>query len=92
MASVTKQDLADARLALALEILQSPNAPQIVSAMQDLTMMQAHAAAQHKRHGNKDRARMWKHAADEFFTVMMCAVYQQADAMRGETDDDLTDE
>lgn len=76
---ITDQELADARLMLALEILDAPNAADIVSAIQHLMIAQAVRAAQERKKGNKRRAKQWKRASDELFTVMMCAVYQNED-------------
>lgn len=82
---VTDQELADARLLLALEILDSDNAVGILEAMQDLIFAQADRAnyldkKKSKKKFLKREAKQWQRAADEFFTVLMCAVYQQEDS------------
>lgn len=75
-AKITDQELADARLMLALEILEAPNAKDIVSAIQHLMIAQSVRSAEEKRKGRKKVAKRWKHSAEELFIVMMCAVYQ----------------
>jgi hypothetical protein len=80
---ITDQELADARLMLALEILDSENAPDIIDAMHSLVMLHSARALYSHKKGNKKgkrQAQKWKHSADEFFTVVMCAIYQNQDA------------
>lgn len=86
---ITEQELADARLMVALEILDSDNAKEILDAMHHLVMTQAARGMYHIRKGSKKHKRQaewWKHSADEFFTVVMCAVYQDADANSADSD------
>lgn len=80
---VTDQDLADARLALALQIINSENAAEIVQALHKLSITQARQAEQ-LRKKDKRKAKQWARASDELFTVMMCAVYQKQAQMEGE--------
>lgn len=80
---VSDQELADARLMLALEILDSENAHDILDAMHNLVMTQSARSFYHYKKGgkkNKKQAQTWKHSADEIFTIVMCAVYQNQDA------------
>lgn len=94
MEQVTEQELADARYNLAMEILESENASKIVTAMNTLTLLQAHRASEYHRKAKKSdnkrkrrkqqaQARAWKLAADEFYTVTMCAIYTHQDQQTG---------
>ena len=80
---ITEQDLADARLRLANSILESNNAGEILTAMNKLTMTYAKKAqGERDKKGKKvkkSKAKRWKHTADEFYTVTMCAIYTKQD-------------
>lgn len=76
---VTEQELADARYALAMEILEAPNASEILSAIHELVMTQMARAIHNTSKDKKKKAREWKRAADELYTVLMCAVYTHQD-------------
>lgn len=83
MAKINEQDLAHARLLLAHEILQSENADEILSAIHNLMILQSTRGFECQDSKSKRRnkeAREWKRAADEFFTVLMCAMYQRDEA------------
>ena len=75
----TSQDFADARFAVAQEILGSENAGRILQAMNDLTLLYATEADHKRKKGKKAESRRLKHTADEFYTVMMCAIYTRQD-------------
>lgn len=80
---ITEQDLAEARLLLAYEILQSENAEEILAALHNLMIYQSTRAFEQEMSHNKKKkkeAREWKRASDEFFTILMCAMYQRDDA------------
>lgn len=80
MAKITEQDLAHARLILAHEILQSENADDILSAIHNLMILQSTKGFECEASNNKRKrkqAKEWKRASDEFFTVLMCAMYQR---------------
>lgn len=76
---ISEQDLANARLGLALAILDSENGQQIVASLHKLTMMYVKQAEHHHKNKKNKKAKMLKHTADEFFTITMCAVYQKQD-------------
>ncbi len=81
---VTQDELAAARSTLAHTMLDSENADKLVGALHKLTMMYVNQAQYHHKNKNKRKAKMWKHTADELFTVTMCAVYTKQDQMNGE--------
>lgn len=87
---ISDQELADARLMVALEILESENAKNILDAMHHLAILQSTKAIHLRKKGgkkNKNAAYRWLHSGDELFTVVMCAIYQSEDA-RAEGDAD----
>lgn len=84
--TVTEHDIALARHALAMQILEADNAGDILQAMNRLTMTHAkrasdlHKTAKKKKSKKeKAKAKAWKMTADEFYTVTMCAVYTKQD-------------
>lgn len=80
---VTQDELAQARLTLAYTMLDSENADKLIGALHKLTMLYVSQAQYHNKNKNKRKAKMWKHTADELFTVTMCAVYTKQDQMNG---------
>lgn len=85
---VTEDELAKARFKVASAILDADNAGEIVSAMNTLTMMYVKEAQhQHKRGKKskkaKQKAKRLKHTADEFYTIVMCAIYNKQDQSNG---------
>lgn len=79
---ITEQDLAEARLLLAYEILQSENSEEILAALHNLMIYQSTRAFEQEmsnKKKTKKEAREWKRVSDEFFTVLMCAMYQRED-------------
>lgn len=84
---ITEQEIADARVRLAHSILESDNAGDILTAMNKLTMIYAKKAqsvqkaekGKSKGKGKSKQWKRWKHTADEFYTVTMCAVYTKQD-------------
>lgn len=82
ISKVTEDELAVARHTLAMEILNAPNAGDILHAMNRLTMTQAKRAKHKHKKGKKAEAKQWKRSADELYTVMMCAVYTKQDQNR----------
>lgn len=80
---VSQDELAQARATLAHTMLDSENADQLIGALHKLTMMYVTQAQYHHKSKNKRKAKMWKHTADELFTVTMCAVYTKQDQMNG---------
>jgi hypothetical protein len=88
---ITDQELADARLMVALEILDTDNASDIIDAMHHLVMLQSARSFYHYKKGgkgSKKQAEKWKHSADEMFTIVMCAIYQHQDATHGLPEDE----
>ena len=80
---IREQDLADARLLLAFEILQSENAEEILAAIHNLMILTSTRAFEKfdssgKR--SKQEGKEWKRTSDELFTILMCAMYQREDA------------
>lgn len=82
----TEQEIAIARHNLAMTILQSENAGDILQAMNALTVRHAKRAMQTKKSAKgkkkktqKAEAKEWKRVADELYTVVMCAVYTKQD-------------
>lgn len=82
LTKVSEDELALARYKLAMEILNAPNAGEILHAMNRLTMTQAKRAKHKHKKGKKKEAREWKRSADELYTVLMCAVYTKQDQNR----------
>jgi hypothetical protein len=76
---VTDQELASARREVAYSIIESEQANEILTAIHKLTLLQAQKAAQKKKKGKKHQARAWKTAADELYTITMCAIYTKQD-------------
>ena len=85
---VTEEQVAEARLRLASVIIETENAGEILTAMNTLVTLyakQAQHQAERKQKSKKKRAKarrkakMLKHTADEFYTVLMCAVYNKQD-------------
>ncbi len=79
---VTEEELAVARHGLAMEILNAPNAGDILQALNRLTITQVQRAKHKQKKGKKAEAKQWKRSADELYTVMMCAVYTKQDQNR----------
>lgn len=84
MIEITEEDLANARFQLATAIIDAPNAGEILSSIHNLTSMYAQRARQEKKSKNKKKELKWKTASDEFYTIMMCAVYNKQDLMEEE--------
>lgn len=85
---VTEDEVARARYRLASEILEADNAGEILGAMNTLTMLYVkRAETEHKRKPkskkkrtkSQQKAKRLKYTADEFYTVLMCAVYNKQD-------------
>lgn len=69
------RELAHARVELAEAILDSENSEQIIYALNELVLAQLELVKVKKKSGKKS-AKLWKHSADEIFTILMCAVYR----------------
>lgn len=81
---VTEDELAKARYKVASAILDADNAGEIVSSMNTLTMMYVKEAQHQHKRGKKSKkakkkAKQLKHTADEFYTIVMCAIYNKQD-------------
>lgn len=73
-----ENSLAKARLGLAQQILQADNAPRVLEAMNDLCATYIAVSENlSKTSSGKLEAKKLNKAADEFFTVLMCAMYNK---------------
>lgn len=86
--NVSQQDLATARFDVASAILESPNAQEILLAMQQYVMTAALSATNEYHLGKKKKAKQWKLVADEVHTIFSCAILNAEDRNNSEFDSD----
>lgn len=86
--NVSQQDLATARYDVANAILESPNAQEILLAMQQYVSTAAASALNEFHLGKKKKAKQWKLVADEVHTIFSCAVLNAEERNNSDFDSD----
>ena len=76
----TQQEIANARVLLADSILSSDNTEEILYAINELLVTQVEYAYEKRKSGKKKESQKWSHSAQEFHTVLMCAIYRSQES------------